>query len=95
MLRKLINDEIRVRGRKNIVEARSFREMLQASILKYQNRTIETAEVIQELIELAKRMQAAQRRGEELGLNESEIAFYDALGDNESAVEDLGDQTLK
>ena len=95
MLRKLINDEIRVRGRKNIVEARSFREMLQASILKYQNRGIETAEVLQELIELAKRMQAAQKRGEQLGLNESEIAFYDALANNESAVTDLGDETLK
>ena len=95
MLRKLINDEIRVRGRKNIVEARSFREMLQASLLKYQNRGIETAEVIQELIELAKRMKAAQNRGEQLGLNESEIAFYDALANNASAVTDLGDETLK
>ena len=95
MLRKLINDEIRVRGRKNIVEARSFREMLQASLLKYQNRGIETAEVIQELIELAKRIRAAQNRGEKLGLNESEIAFYDALANNESAVTILGDETLK
>lgn len=95
MLRKLINDEIRVRSRKNIVEARSFREMLQASILKYQNRGIETAEVIQELIELAKRMQASQKRGEALDLSESEIAFYDALANNESAVAVLGDETLK
>jgi len=94
MLRKLINDEIKVRSRKNIVEARSFREMLQASILKYKNRGIETAEVIEELIELAKKMKAAQHRGEELGLNESEIAFYDALAKNESAVESLGDDTL-
>lgn len=95
MLRKLLNDEIKVRGRKNIVQARSFREMLEASIKKYQNRGIETAEVIQELIELAKRMQQAKRRGEELGLNESEEAFYDALANNKSAVDDLGDETLK
>lgn len=94
MLRKLINDEIKVRGRKNIVEARSFREMLQASILKYQNRAIETAEVIQELIDLAKRMQAAQHRGEDLGLSEAEIAFYDALANNESAAL-MGDEILK
>ncbi len=95
MLRKLLNDEIKVRGRKNIVQARSFREMLEASIKKYQNRGIETAEVIQELIELAKRMQQAKKRGEELGLNESEEAFYDALANNKSAVNDLGDETLK
>ncbi len=94
MLRKLINDEIKVRGRKNVVESRSFSAMLQASILKYQNRTIETAEVIQELIELAKHMQKAQQRGEELGLNESEIAFYDALANNTSAKDSLGDETL-
>lgn len=95
MLRKLLNDEIKVRSRKNLVEARSFREMLQASILKYQNRGIETAEVIQELIELAKRMQAAQHRGEQLGLNESEIAFYDALAQNDSAQEKLGNEVLQ
>jgi len=95
MLRKLINDEIKVRGRKNVVEARSFKEMLQASILKYQNRGIETAEVIQELIELANKMKAAQHRGEELGLNESEIAFYDALAENDSAMQELGDDVLR
>ena len=95
MLRKLINDEIKVRSRKNVVEARSFREMLQASILKYQNRGIETAEVLQELIELARKLKAAQQRGEVLGLNESEVAFYDALATNGSAVEVLGDETLK
>ncbi len=95
MLRKLLNDEIKVRGRKNIVQARSFREMLESSIKKYQNRGIETAEVIEELIELAKKMQEAQRRGEKLGLNQSEEAFYDALANNTSAVNDLGDETLK
>tara|TARA_E500000318_G_scaffold46112_2_gene43522 strand:+ start:8621 stop:11743 length:3123 start_codon:yes stop_codon:yes gene_type:complete len=95
MLRKLINDEIKVRSRKNIVQARSFREMLEGSIKKYQNRGIETAEVLQELIDLAQRMQEAKQRGEQLGLNESEEAFYDALANNKSAVEDLGDETLK
>ncbi len=95
LLRKLINDEIRARSRKNIVEARSFREMLQGSILKYQNRGIETAEIIQELIELARRMRAAQNRGDQLGLSEAEIAFYDALANNQSAVLELGDETLK
>ena len=95
LLRRLINDEIKARGRRNIVEARSFREMLEASIVKYQNRAIETAEVIQELIELAQQMQASQRRGEELGLNVSEIAFYDALANNASALTVLGDATLR
>ena len=79
LLRKLISDEIKVRGRKNIVQARSFKEMLEASIRKYQNRSLQTAEVIMELIELAKQMKAARQRGEELGLSESEEAFYDAL----------------
>ena len=95
LLRKLINDEIRVRSRKNVVQSRSFREMLEGSIKKYQNRTIETAEVLQELIALAKQMQAAKERGEQLGLNESEEAFYDALAANYSAVSELGDETLK
>jgi len=95
MLRKLLNDEIKVRSKKNIVEARSFREMLEASIRKYQNRGIETAEVLEELIELARKMKAAQRRGEELGLSDAEVAFYDALSQNESAREVLGDMTLQ
>lgn len=95
MLKKLINDEIKVSSKRNIVEARSFKDMLQASIQKYQNRGIETAEIIAELIELAKKMREAQQRGEKLGLNISEIAFYDALSTNESAQEDLGDDTLK
>jgi type I restriction enzyme R subunit len=68
--------------------------MLEGSIKKYQNRAIETAEVLQELIDLAKQMQAAKERGEQLGLNESEEAFYDALGVNDSAVQVLGDAAL-
>ncbi len=95
LLKKLINDEIKTRMRKNIVQARSFAEMLEESVRKYQNRAIEAAEVIEELIELAKKMRKAQARGEQLGLSDDEIAFYDALEVNDSAVAVLGDDTLK
>jgi len=95
LLRKLIQDEIKTRARKNVVQARSFAEMLEEAIRRYQNRAIEAAQVIEELIELAKEMQEAQHRGEELGLSEDEIAFYDALGVNDSAVQVLGDEKLK
>ena len=95
MLRKLLEGEIRTRGRKNIVQAKSFAEMLENAIRRYQARAIETAQVIEELIELAKEMREADRRGEQLGLSEDEIAFYDALGVNDSAVQVLGDDTLR
>jgi type I restriction enzyme, R subunit len=95
MLRRLIDGEIKTRSRRNIVQARSFAEMLEKTIRKYQNRTIEAAQVIAELIELAKDMKAADRRGEEIGLTEDELAFYDALEVNDSAVKVLGDDTLK
>ena len=95
LLRKLINDEVKVKSKKNVVLARSFAEMLQESIRKYQNRIIEAAQVIEELIELAREMRDAKNRGEKLGLNEDEIAFYDALEVNDSAVKVLGDETLK
>ncbi|MCH7954375.1 MAG: type I restriction endonuclease subunit R [Candidatus Marinimicrobia bacterium] len=95
LLRKLLNDEIKSRHRKNVVLARSFAEMLEKAIRKYQNRAIEAAQVIEELIELAKTMKKAQDRGEELGLNDDEIAFYDALEVNDSAVKVLGDEALK
>jgi type I restriction enzyme R subunit len=95
MLRKLLEGEIKTRGRKNIVQARSFAEMLEKSLLKYQNRAIETAQVIEELIALAKEMRQAQQRGESLGLNDDEVAFYDALEVNDSAVKVLGDATLR
>lgn len=95
LLRKLLNDEIKTRSRKNLVQARSFAELLEKSIRNYQNRAIETAQVIEELISLAKEMNTAARRGDELGLNEDEIAFYDALEVNDSAVKVLGDGTLK
>jgi type I restriction enzyme R subunit len=95
VLRKLLAGEIKTRGRKNVVLARSFAEMLQEAIRRYQNRAIETVEVIEELIKLAKQMKDADKRGEKLGLTEDELAFYDALETNDSAVKVLGDQVLK
>jgi len=95
LLRKLLNDEIKVTARKNMVQARSFREMLERGIRQYQNRSIETAEIIEELIELAREMRDAHKRGENLGLTEDELAFYDALEVNDSAVKVLGDETLR
>ena len=95
LLRKLLNDEIKVRSSKNVVQARSFAEMLEQTIRKYQNRTIEAAQVIEELIKLAKEMREAHQRGEDLGMSDDEIAFYDALEVNDSAVKVLGDETLK
>lgn len=95
MLNKLLNDEIKSISRKNLVQSRTFSEMLKRSVIKYKNRQIETAKVIEELIELAKEIQAAQSRGEKLGLTEEELAFYDALANNESAVKKLGDERLK
>ncbi len=95
LLQKLLKGEIKARGRRNVVQARSFAEMLEKSLRKYQNRAIETAQVIEELIELAKEMNAASARGEALGLNDDELAFYDALETNDSAVKVLGDETLR
>ncbi len=95
LLRKLLNDEIKTRGRKNLVQARSFAEMLEQTIRRYHNRAIETLQVIEELIRLAKEMNEAARRGEDLGLSEDELAFYDALETNDSAVRVPGDETLK
>ncbi|MDR3692420.1 MAG: type I restriction endonuclease subunit R [Fimbriimonas sp.] len=95
MLRKLLEGEIKSKGRTNVVQARSFAELLERSILKYQNRAIETAQVIEELIELARHVREADRRGEALGLTSDEVAFYDALETNDSAVQVLGDDKLK
>ena len=95
LLRKLLAGEIRARRLKNVVQARSFSDLLEQSIRRYQNRAIETAQVIEELIGLAKEIQKAGKRGVELGLNEDEVAFYDALGANNSAVQVLGDETLR
>jgi type I restriction enzyme R subunit len=95
VLRKLLNDEIRSVSQRNVVQGRSFTDMLEKSIKRYQNKSIQTAQVIEELIELAKQMREAQRRGEELGLSPAELAFYDALETNDSAVQVLGDDTLR
>ncbi|PKO03589.1 MAG: DEAD/DEAH box helicase [Chloroflexi bacterium HGW-Chloroflexi-5] len=95
LLRKLLNDEIKNRSRRNLVQSRSFAEMLEKTIRAYQNRAIETAQVIDELIQLAKDMREANLRGERLNLTEDELAFYDALEVNDSAVKVLGDENLK
>ncbi|MBI2975947.1 MAG: type I restriction endonuclease subunit R, partial [Chloroflexi bacterium] len=95
LLRKLLNDEIRRRGRKNVVLARSFAALLEEALQRYQNRALETVQVIEELIALAKDLRQADARGESLNLTEDEIAFYDALEVNDSAVKVLGDETLR
>jgi type I restriction enzyme R subunit len=95
ILRKLLQGEIKTRGRKNVVQSKLFSEMLEKAILRYQNRAIETAQVIEELIALAKDMREADQRGEKLGLTDDEVAFYDALGVNDSAVKVLGDKNLR
>ena len=95
LLQKLLKGELAIRRRKNVVQARSFAEMLEQTLRQYQNRTVEAAQVIEELIQLAREMRAASARGEELGLSEDELAFYDALETNDSAVQVLGDDTLR
>jgi len=95
LLRKLLNDELKARSRTSLVQARAFSELLDATMRRYQNRAIETAQVIEELIALAREMREAQRRGQELGLSEEELAFYDALETNDSAVAVLGDTVLR
>ena len=95
LLRKLLAGEIRARGRKNVVQSRSFLEMLENSLRRYQNRAIEAAQVIEELIGLARDMREASARGETLHLTEDEVAFYDALETNDSAVKVLGENTLR
>lgn len=94
LLQKLLKGEIKTRSRQNIVQARSFAELLDQAVRKYQNRAIETAQVIEELIALAKDIRAASARGEELNLTGDELAFYDALEVNASAVKVLGEPTL-
>jgi type I restriction enzyme R subunit len=93
-LQKLLKGELHVRRRRNVVQARSFAELLEQTIRRYQNRAIEAAAVIEELIGLAREMREADARGERLGLTEDELAFYDALETNDSAVKVLGDETL-
>jgi len=95
LLRKLLAGEIHTRRRQNVVQGRSFAEMLEHAIRRYQNRAIEAAQVIEELIGLAKDMRAANARGEALGLSDEELAFYDALAVHDRAAQVLGEQTLK
>ena len=95
LLEKLLKGELSTRRRKNVVQARTFAEMLEQTIRKYQNRAIEAAQVIEELIGLAKEMREANARGEALHLSEDKLAFYDALETNDSAVKVLGEPTLR
>ena len=95
LLQKLLKGELATRRRRNVVQARSFAEMLEQTIRRYQTRAIEAAQVIEELIGLARQLREASARGEELGLSDDELAFYDALGVNDSAVQVLGDATLR
>jgi type I restriction enzyme R subunit len=94
-LQKLLNDEVRARFTTNAVKLRSFGEMIEAALAKYRNNTIEAAQVIEELIGIAKEMKTAIKEGEELGLTATEVAFYDALANNESAREVMGDKKLR
>ena len=95
LLEKLLKDELRVRSKRNLVQGKMFSEKLKKALNAYHNRAITTAEVIEELIKLAKELDAAAKRGESLGLNDDEIAFYDALAANDSAVQAMGDDKLK
>ena len=95
LLQKLLRGEIKNRSRHNVVQARSFAELLEQAVRKYQSRAIETAQILEMLIELAQQLRAAKARGEALGLTDDELAFYDALETNDSAVKVLGDETLK
>ena len=95
LLEKLLRDEIKARARNNMVQEKKYGDRLLETLRRYHNRAVETAQVIEELIQMAKDFQAALAREAELGLNPDEIAFYDALANNESAVRELGDEILK
>jgi type I restriction enzyme R subunit len=95
LLERLLEGEIKSRFAGNVVQAKKFSELLADVVRRYQNRAIETAQVIEELIAMARKFRAAANRGEELGLSDDEVRFYDALADNESAVRELSDETLK
>ena len=94
LLEKLLKGEIKTRRKKNVVQSRSFAEMLQKAVNAYHSRAITTQEVIEHLIQIAKEMRDAGQRGEKLGLNDDETAFYDALATNESAVDVMGNEQL-
>ncbi|GAB3212566.1 type I restriction endonuclease subunit R [Marinactinospora endophytica] len=95
LLRRLLNDQIRTVHRTNVVQARKFSELLDEAINRYTNRSLTTAEIIAELVKLAKQMRDDQKRHDELGLREDEVAFYDAIVQNDAAVLELGDEVLK
>ncbi|SMF96574.1 type I restriction enzyme, R subunit [Methylomagnum ishizawai] len=95
LLERLLKDEIKSRFATNVVQNKKFSELLKDSLTRYRNRAIETAQVIEELIQMAKEFNAAASRGEKLGLNADELAFYDALETNESSVRELGDDILR
>ncbi len=95
LLEKLLKDELKVRSRRNLVQSQLFSDKLKKTLNAYHNRAISTMEVIEELIKLAKEMEAATKRGEDLGLTDDEVAFYDALAVNESAIKAMGDDKLK
>lgn len=95
LLRRLLDDRIRTMRRQNVVESRRLSEMLEEAIRRYQNRALTTAEIIAELVALAKELRESEHRGEALGLRQDEVAFYDAIRQNDSAVLQLGDETLK
>lgn len=95
LLKKILNDEIKARARTNLVKSRKLLEMLEASIKKYQNNLLTTAQIIEELIKIAREIKEADKEGEKLGLTTEEVAFYNALEVNDSAVSVLGDETLK
>ncbi|KTC77984.1 type I restriction endonuclease subunit R [Legionella brunensis] len=95
LLERLLEGEIRTRFATNVIQEKKFSDLLVNTIKRYQNRAIETAQVMEELCDMAKKFKEAVNRGEELGLNEDELAFYDALANNETSVKELGDETLK
>jgi type I restriction enzyme R subunit len=95
LLQRLLNDDIKSRSRTNVILEKKFSDRLLATLSRYRSRAIESAQVIEELIAMAKELREATKRGEDLGLNESELAFYDALANNESAVRQLGDDILR
>jgi type I restriction enzyme R subunit len=94
LLQKLLNEDLKARRQKNVVQSEAFSDKLEKTISRYRNRAIETVQVIEELLALAKEMKAAKKRGDDLKLTEDEMAFYDALGANDSAVAILGDAVL-
>ena len=95
LLERLLEGEIKAKFATNVVQQKKFSDLLSSVITRYQNRSIETAQVMEELVEMAKKFREASSRGEQLGLSDDEVKFYDALANNESAVKELTDETLK